>query len=724
MSPDELFLELNKHLEKYIHKSENLDLIKNAYLFAKEKHANQLRKSGEPYITHPLSVAIILADLHAGPSTIAAGILHDTLEDTKATFSELEGKFGADVAQIVDGVTKVTELNFVSLEKSQADNHQKMIIAMAKDIRVVIVKIADRLHNMRTLEFQPPAKQIRISNETIEIYAPLAHKLGMFKIKAELEDIALKYINPSMYQTINYLIRNEVMYQDDYINKMCTELSGVLKKNNVQDFEIKGRIKNVYSIYKKMITQNKTFEDIYDILAFRIIVDKVEDCYYVLGVIHANYVPMQRRFKDYIAVPKPNMYQSLHSTILSGDGKIIEIQIRTKEMDDVAEFGVAAHWAYKENANYSKEKEQFEIASKLKWYADLLEVTAEEEKAEDSSNLVNIFKEDILDANVYVYTPKGDVIALPKGSTPIDFAYHIHTDIGNHTVGATVNNKIVSLSYELKTGDVVSMRINKNSGGPNEDWIKICKTNHAKQKIRNYLNKLNHDTLTQEGKEDLDREMELAKIDEGLTDEFVQANFSRFGANTVQELYKEIGKGLIASKSVINRLQEKEVDIEEALNKKIAKGNRILTTNSQTGIVVEGLKSPKIKLASCCSPVPEDEVVGFVSKTNGIVVHRADCKNLETLEDLRKINVYWAEDLDRKYPAMLKIYSTDRNGFVASVLNLLNTFSINVLQLNASKGKDLQVTTKLKILVKDASELVNIMVNLQKINGVYRVERA
>jgi GTP pyrophosphokinase len=456
------FNDLYKKINTYIHHEKDLNLIREAYELAASKHEGQLRKSGEPYIIHPLNVAMILADLHVGPNTIISAILHDIVEDTDCTLEFIKEKFGSDVASIVDGVTKVTQMKFTSLEKQQAENHQKMIIAMARDIRVIVVKLADRLHNLRTLEFQRPEKQVRISQETLEIYAPLAHKLGMFKIKAELEDTALKYINPEMYKTISELIDNRlVSNNNNYIDNMIGKIKDYLSDSGIVDYQIKGRIKNQYSIYKKMIKQDKAFEDIYDILAIRIIVDKVETCYHVLGIIHAHFTPIPKRFKDYIAVPKPNMYQSLHTTVIGSEGDTFEIQIRTVEMDHVAEYGIAAHWGYKENVEYSKEKEQYEIAQKLKWYADLLRIT-DEDKSGEAEELVNTIKGDILDANIYVYTPKGEVVALPKGATPLDFAYKIHTDIGNKTVGAIVNNKIVPLTYELKTGDIITMRINKN----------------------------------------------------------------------------------------------------------------------------------------------------------------------------------------------------------------------------------------------------------------------
>ena len=720
---DELYSKLVKELKHYIHKHEDLELIDEAFKLAASKHEGQLRKSGEPYIVHPLNVALILANLRVGPNTLIAGILHDVVEDTDMTLEALKEKFGSDVATLVDGVTKVTQMKFTSLENQQAENHQKMIIAMAKDIRVIVVKLADRLHNMRTLEFQPEHKQVRISQETLEIYAPLAHKLGMFKIKAELEDTALRYTNNSMYQTISQLINKRLKPKDNYIDKMIAEITNYLIDNNVNSYQIKGRIKNQYSIYKKMIKQDKAFEDIYDILAIRIIVDKVETCYQVLGIIHAHYTPIPKRFKDYIAVPKPNMYQSLHTTVIGSEGDTFEIQIRTEEMDRVAEFGIAAHWAYKENVEYSKEKEQYEIAQKLKWYADLLQIT-NEDNTEQAEDLVNTIKGDILDANIYVYTPKGEVIALPKGATPLDFAYKIHTDIGNKTVGAIVNNKIVPLSYELQTGDIISMRINKNSFGPSEDWLKIVKTNHARQKIRNFLNKLNRDVLIASGKNDLERELNAQKVAGDINDDFVRNNFNKQGINTVDDLYAEIGKGNISSKSVISKLNGvTPFDREASLQKQIEKSNRILTTNSDTGVVVEGLMNPQIKLANCCNPIPGDKIIGYVSKGNGIVVHRVDCINVGNLGNERMIDLEWATNIARKYPSIIKITANQTNSIISDIINVVNSYNIGIAQISAINNPNLETVVKLKILVNNKLQLDNLLVNLAKINNVHGIER-
>ncbi len=607
---------------QYITNQDHQALIKKAYDLANGLHEGQFRKSGEAYIIHPLSVACILATLKTGPSTIIAGLLHDVVEDTDETIEHIAKEFGKDVADIVDGVTKLAQLQFASLEQKQVENHQHMLLAMAKDIRVIVVKLADRLHNIRTLGHLPSEKQERIARETLEIYAPLAHKLGMFKIKAELEDTALKYVDPIQYNKISLQVKNDQSKRSKNVDRTIDEIRDFLEPCEIENMRITGRIKNIFSIYKKMKTQNKAFEDIYDVLAIRIIVNSVGECYQVLGMIHAHYTPVPKRFKDYIAVPKPNLYQSLHTTVISTDGFIFEVQIRTFEMDKIAEFGIAAHWAYKENVEYSKEKEQFEIAQKLKWYGELLKFS-EEEKPNDAKDYVETIKEDILNANVYVYTPIGEVIDLPRGATPLDFAYKIHTNIGNTTVGAIVNNRIVPLDYELKTGDIISIKTNKNSFGPSENWLKIAKTTHARHKIKNFLNRQNKDLLIAQGRALLDDEFKSNKIvSYDITEEFIKKNFSKNNISSLEDLYTDVGKGNLSPKTVVSKyVGIEQKSSEEALARAIERNQRILTTNSTTGVIVEGLTNPQLKLGSCCNPIPGDPIMGYVTKGNGIVVH-------------------------------------------------------------------------------------------------------
>ncbi len=703
----------------YMHNKDDLNFIEKALKYAYEKHDGQVRKSGEAYISHPVEVALILTKLKVGPYTLAAALLHDVVEDTDATLEDVKELFGEDISNLVEGLTKVSKLKFTSLAKHQVENHQKMLLAMGKDIRVIVIKLADRLHNMRTLDFMPNDKQIRISHETLEIYAPLAHKLGMFRIKGELEDKSLRYIEPDIYQKISNLT-SEKMNHNDAVNELMEKIKGYLTESNVSGFEIKGRVKNTYSIYKKMYSQEKAFEDIYDILAIRVIVDKIETCYQTLGLVHAHYTPVPRRFKDYIAVPKQNLYQSLHTTIIGPQGETFEIQIRTKDMDQVAEYGIAAHWGYKENASYSKEREQYEIAQKLKWYADILQL------ADDESNLdlVETIKGDILDANVYVYTPKGEVIPLSKGATPLDFAYKIHTDLGHKTTGAIVNNKIVPLTYEMKTGDIISLKTS-NIASPSESWLKIVKTNYARHKIKTFLNKQNKEKLIIQGKAELERELQsIQRERDELTEEFVKKHFSKNNINSIEELYNEIGKGTLSCKTVEQKLYGiRANDKEVILQRQIEKSNKILTTNSDTGVVVEGLSNPQIKLASCCSPIPEDKIIGYVSKGQGLIVHKEGCSNSKMLESDRFLSLQWATNINRKYPVKIKITSLFSKTILTEVITTINAQGFNLASVNSTTNANLETIIKLKILVSSVTDLNLLLVNIQKISDITGISR-
>lgn len=720
---DELFLTLVKAFENYIQKDENIVKIHDAYLIAKTYHEGQKRRSGEAYITHPIAVGIILAELHAGPQTIAAALLHDVVEDTQYSLEDVEKQFGKDIRDLVDGVTKLTKLSFNTIV-TQADNVQKMLLAMAKDIRVVLIKISDRLHNMRTLDSMPKEKQMTIARETLDIYAPIAHRLGMFKIKAELEDIALNYTDQTMYDRVTNLVTKKRDERESSIDHIIKNIETLLVEHDTHEFSIKGRIKNIYSIYKKMVKDERAFEDIYDLLAIRIVVPKIETCYQVLGIMHANYTPLPRRFKDYISVPKPNMYQSLHTTLLAEDETLFEVQIRTEAMDQIAEYGISAHWAYKENKVYSKDKEQFEIAQKLKWYGDLLKLTTDEDESQNGSDeFVETVRGDILAANVYVFTPKGEVIELPKGATPIDFAYRIHTDVGNSMIGANVNNRIVTLDYTLNTGDIVSVKTSKSSTGPSEDWMKIAKSSHAKHKIRSFLNKENKDDLIKSGIILLERELGNQKVEFTLTDSFCEKHFSKNLVTDAQSLYLEIGKGLISPKTVVAKMMGVEVDASKLLERQMEKASRQLITHSETGIVVEGLSKPQLKLANCCSPVPGDDVLGFISKTSGIVVHTRICPNLKTLDSKRFINVEWADDITRKYPVWIKIYSMSKKQLLPEVVANINASSIPIAEVKVNQGLDLETSILVRVMVSHLDDIISVLVNLRKISEIYNVER-
>lgn len=714
------------YCQSYLHNEDNLNLIKKAYNVAKEKHEGQFRKSGDPYIQHPVEVAYILATLHAGPDTIAAGLLHDVLEDTDMSKEEMTAAFNKDVAEIVDGVTKISKLKYMTKEKALAHNHEKLLLAMAKDIRVILVKIADRLHNMRTIQFHSEEKQKRIAQETLDLYAPLAHRLGMYRIKAELEDLSFKALEPEKYAEIAKEISSKKTERDEDVEKMISTVKGLLEKNHINHYDIKGRVKNIYSIYKKIITKNKTIDDIYDLLALRVIVDSVEQCYHVLGIIHSIWTPLPMRFKDYIAVPKPNMYQSLHTTVVGPAGKIYEIQIRTYEMDQIAEFGVAAHWAYKENVGYSPEKEQLEIVNKLKWYKDL---TTYVENSATEDPLDSII-EDIFSANVYIFTPKGDVYDFPAGSMPLDFAYRIHSDIGNKTVGAIVNGKIVPLSYKLKTGDVVEIKTNKACTGPTTEWLKLAKTSHAKTKIKAFINKKQRDAFVAKGLEELTvigKNYNYAPTT--LDDKQVMELFGKNSIRTVEDLYWTIGKGEISALAAINRilgLTDVKLDDELALkqySEDSSKNRKRVATNG-FGIIVEGLERAKLHLGNCCQPVYGDEISGYISKGNGIIIHRVNCPNVEKASPERFINVYWDKDFSgRIFDTTLKIIALDRRNLVADMINILNGCNVTIASVTSTKNRTGDCMAKFKLQVSGLNDLNNAILNLKKIPEIYQIER-
>lgn len=714
------------YCQSYLHNEDNLNLIKKAYDVAKKKHEGQFRKSGDPYIQHPVEVAYILATLHAGPDTIAAGLLHDVLEDTDMSKEEMAATFNKDVAEIVDGVTKISKLKYMTKEKALAHNHEKLLLAMAKDIRVILVKIADRLHNMRTIQFHSEEKQKRIAQETLDLYAPLAHRLGMYRIKAELEDLSFKALEPEKYAEIAKEISFKKTERDEDVEKMISTVKGLLEKNHINHYDIKGRVKNIYSIYKKIITKNKTIDDIYDLLALRVIFDSVEQCYHVLGIIHSIWTPLPMRFKDYIAVPKPNMYQSLHTTVVGPAGKIYEIQIRTYEMDQIAEFGVAAHWAYKENVEYSHEKEQLEIVNKLKWYKDL---TTYVENSATEDPLDSII-EDIFSANVYIFTPKGDVYDFPAGSMPLDFAYRIHSDIGNKTVGAIVNGKIVPLSYKLKTGDVVEIKTNKACTGPTSEWLKLAKTSHAKTKIKAFINKKQRDAFVAKGLEELTvigKNYNYAPTT--LDDKQVMDLFGKNGIRTVEDLYWTIGKGEISALAAINRilgLTDVKLDDEFALkqySEDSSKNRKRVATNG-FGIIVEGLERAKLHLGNCCQPVYGDEISGYISKGNGIIIHRVTCPNVEKASPERFINVYWDKDFSgRIFDTTLKIIALDRRNLVADMINILNGCNVTIASVTSTKNRTGDCMAKFKLQVSGLNDLNNAILNLKKIPEIYQIER-
>ena len=708
-------------IKKNITNEDSLKLINKAYDYAYKKHDGQFRKSGEPYFVHLLNVAYELAKLKTGPNTICAGLLHDVIEDCGVTKDEFIEEFGEDIYEIVEAVTKISALSFKDEKEYQAENHRKILIAMAKDIRVILVKLCDRLHNMRTLQFQPEASQKRIAKETLEVYAPIAHRLGLAEIKNELEDLCFYYLDHDKYHEIATLVASKKSQRDDQINAMIKELSKMLDEHKIP-YRIFGRSKHFYSIHKKMVKKNKRFDEILDLLAIRIVTETELNCYEILGYIHQYYRPIPGRMKDYIAVPKFNMYQSLHTTVVGVDGSIFEIQIRTEKMDEIAEKGVAAHWSYKESKGYNK-SEQKEIIKELEWLKAF-----ENDSEKNASQYMNEITQDIFNANIYVMTPLGRIIDLPSGSTPIDFAYRIHSEIGNHTVGATINGALVPLNTELHTGDVVELRTNKSSA-PSRDWLKIVKTSGAKNKIRRYFTKLEaeqREGKIEEGKKLLLDAFKNREIDpqEYLSGKKFDQILSGFQLSNEDDFYYAIGVKSISCLSVVERITKiarKELEASE-INEHIAR-SKFKTAKTRTGVEVSGIDSMKIELAPCCKPVYGDEILGYVTKGQGIKVHRSCCPNIKGQS--RIIDVHWEEaDIGLNYDASIRVDAKDRNFLLTDLMTVISQYKANISYVNVTTNReDLSAVAHLTITVHDKTQLDNIMTNLKKVPSVYEVDR-
>lgn len=710
---------------KYIHNPEELDKIYQAYLFASEKHKNQVRKSGDPYIVHLLGVARILSELNTGPTTIIAGLLHDTIEDTDTTEEEITEKFGKEVCYLVQGVTKVTRLSDYHNVDFEAESHRKIFIAMAKDIRVIIIKLADRLHNMRTLQFQPPEKQKKIAKETRDVYAPIAHRLGLSQVKTELEDLSLFYLEREKFEEIENLLSRQSTNMKNAIDVLKNKIVEILTPTNIL-FEITSRVKSIYSIYKKMYVKGKAFDDIYDIMALRIITETEMNCYELLGYIHANFKPIPGRFKDYIAMPKPNMYQSLHTTIVTGDGHTFEIQIRTKKMDEIAEEGVAAHWRYKENKKYDAKTEQQEIEEQLHWFRDFVSVTNEIQDG-NAKEYVEALQHDIFDANVYVFTPKGKVVTLPNGSTPIDFAYKIHTDVGNTLAGAKVNNQMVPISRVLQTGDVVEIITNKNAT-PNSEWLNMATSSIAKSHIRKFLMKQNSDFIRQDniqkGRNSLAVSFRERKIKANIDKIMTKKLFEHFNVENADELYLLLNSKTIMPLNIIEylgleRSQEETLDdLKNNINK------RNVNRNIQDAVTLENGDRSLISLASCCTPIPGDDIIGYITKGNGIKVHRVSCPNV-CQEHNRLIPVIWNPNAEKKdYPVDISIECYDRNNLLIDVLNCFSQIKVQVYKVNAKYHASNNTTTiSVTVMVKDVAYLNTLTQQLLNINSVYDIRR-
>lgn len=704
---------------------DDIDFIYRAYEYASEAHKDQFRKSGEPYIIHPVQVASILADLEMDAVTIASGFLHDVVEDTEVTLEDLKEVFNEEVAMLVDGVTKLGKIKYESKEVQQAENHRKMFVAMAKDIRVILIKLADRLHNMRTLKHLSPAKQRRISNETLEIFAPLAHRLGISTIKWELEDTALRYLNPQQYYRIVQLMKQKRAERESYIEQVIEELTKQLDEVNIEA-ELSGRPKHLYSIYRKMVKQHKQFNEIYDLFAVRIIVESIKDCYAVLGIIHTCWKPMPGRFKDYIAMPKQNLYQSLHTTVIGPKGDPLEVQIRTKEMHEIAEYGIAAHWAYKEGKSPDKIDHSFE--KKLSWFREILEWQSETHDAEE---FIESLKIDLFSDMVYVFTPKGDVIELPSGSVPLDFAYKIHTEIGNKTIGAKVNGKMEPLDYKLKNGDIVEVLTSKHSYGPSQDWLEITQTSQAKNKIKQFFKKQRREENILKGKEAVEKEIRAFSLEpkDVLTEENLQRVMQKFNFSNEEDMYAAVGYQGITAASIATRLTDKireSIEIEKRKEDMFKEKEQRDSRKRDSGVSVKGMDNLLIRIAKCCNPVPGDEIAGYITKGRGVSVHRIDCPNIQTIEAKeRYIEVEWNQEhgMKNQYHVDLEITGFNRRGLVNEVLNVINESKTNITYVNAKADRNKVAVIEVTVLIRNTSHLRKIVDRIKQISDVYSVVR-
>ena len=708
-------------------KKSDLKLIKRAYDFAKEKHGDQLRKSGEPYIIHPVQVAYILANLELDDATICAALLHDVAEDTEVTIQDIAREFSPEIAEMVDGVTKLGNLKYTSVEEQQVENYRKMFLAMGKDIRVILIKLADRLHNMRTLKFLKRDRQVAIAKETQDLYAPLANRLGMYSLKWELEDLSFKYLNPDEYREIVEGIDKKREERLQFINQIVEQINEELKKQKIKA-EITGRAKHLYSIYRKMQRDNKSLDQIYDLFALRILVDNVKDCYAALGVVHELYNPMPGRFKDYISVPKPNMYQSLHTTLIGPKGTPFEVQIRTYEMHRIAEFGIAAHWAYKE-ANRFKKTTVAVQEDKLSWLRETLEW---QKDMQDPQEFLNTLKTELFVDEVYVFTPKGQIKVLPRGATPIDFAYSIHAEIGHHMTGCKINSKMMPIITALKNGDIVEIVTSDQSKGPSRDWLKFVKSTSAKNKIQSWFKKTQRAENIEKGRDLIEKEIKRIGIPYSkiFKNEYVQVALERYKYNTIEDMYSAVGFGAISASKIIAKMLEvykkdnQDEYIEQTLEQLINDRTR-KTKPSNVGIVVKGIDNCLVRLSKCCNPVPGDEIIGFVTRGRGVSVHRKDCINVKDLisQEDRMIDVYWFNDVDSSYNVEIEILANERNGLLSDIIKQIASVKTRLIAVNSKVNRDKTVNTEVTVEVENLDDLNNVLKSLRKIDNVFEVSR-
>lgn len=708
-------------------KENDLKKIEQAYEFAENAHHGQFRKSGEPYILHPVAVAEILVNMQMDVTSIIAALLHDVVEDTTVSLDLLEEKFGKTCAMLVDGLTKLERIQFKSKEEQQNENYRKMFVAMAQDIRVILIKLADRLHNMRTLKYQSEENQRRIAYETLEIFCPIAHRLGISAIKWEMEDIALRYLNPQQYYRIVNLMQKKRAEREQYIEDVIAKIKDKLKEMSIEA-DISGRPKHLYSIYKKMSSKNKEFNEIYDLMALRVIVENIKDCYAALGIIHTLWKPMPGRFKDYIAMPKTNMYQSLHTTVIGPKGEPLEVQIRTWEMHKTSEYGIAAHWAYKEGSMVPSGS----FGEKMNWFREILELQHE---TTDAAEFMESLKMDFFSDLVFVFTPKGEVIELPKGSVPLDFAYRIHTEVGNRTIGAKVNGRIVPLDHTLKTGDIVEILTSKHSYGPSQDWIKITQSSHARSKIKQWFKKEKREENVLKGRESMERELRRMGLEPSqfMSDDKLLEVGRKFTFNDIEDMFSAIGFNGITALQIVNKLTEKHrKEAEEAEKIQLTNELKEVKTAPErknrptNGVRVKGVDNLLVRFARCCNPVPGDEIVGYITRGRGVSVHRADCTNIPSSDEEdgnRIIEVEWADAVESIFNVEIEITGHDRRGFLNEVLQAVSESKTMITAVSGRTDKNKMSLVHMTIQIRNLDHLQSVVEKIKRVKDVYSVQR-